>query len=430
MIGMVRDKATSGVLLASVGFAPLPFASVLPWAWTGIAVVIALLCIHQALSSTDPLPREYWFIVIPFAFVVIWIVFQSEFGIGTHEIWEKAEAVLGSTVVRGSLDPSESRFSLVRLLSAAGVFWLSLNYCRREGNAEVLVYTMTIAGALYALYGYGEYVAGNHEILWFPKTAYANSLTSTFVNRNSFATYDGMILTCATALIARRFVRGQWSVIDVVLIPAWLLSGTALLLSGSRGGIISTAIGLGVIALSVTFARIGAKKKVIFVASLVACAVLLILQSGFWFSYRLATFDGTMADREIAFSVTTDIIAAKPWTGTGYGTFEDAFRMRRDERLQYHGDYDKAHNTYLELAAEIGIPATALLLASMIAIAFCCVRGLRSINANSMYSALGLSILALGACHSLVDFSLQIPAVALTFFLLLGAAVSQSTPRD
>ena len=45
---------------------------------------------------------------------------------------------------------------------------------------------------------------------------------------------------------------------------------------------------------------------------------------------------------------------------------------------------------------------------------------------DAVYPCIGFAATTLVAAHSLVDFSLQIPAVALTYSLLMGAACAQS----
>ena len=70
--------------------------------------------------------------------------------------------------------------------------------------------------------------------------------------------------------------------------------------------------------------------------------------------------EGQDAARLPIYQDTLDMIAARPWTGHGYGTYEQSFRLYQD-RSAGPLLVDKAHNTYLEHAAELGIPATVLL---------------------------------------------------------------------
>ena len=47
--------------------------------------------------------------------------------------------------------------------------------------------------------------------------------------------------------------------------------------------------------------------------------------------------------------------------GTGFGTFEEAFRFYRTSDIP--GNFDMAHNTYLENVLELGMPAASALFA-------------------------------------------------------------------
>jgi O-antigen ligase len=89
---------------------------------------------------------------------------------------------------------------------------------------------------------------------------------------------------------------------------------------------------------------------------------------------------------------------------------------------------DKAHNDILEFAAGFGLPAAFLwwgLLAWLVVI---CGRGVIVRRRYRMLPALGLAATILVAIHSIFDFSLQMPAVALTYAVILGIGVAQAFP--
>ena len=50
-----------------------------------------------------------------------------------------------------------------------------------------------------------------------------------------------------------------------------------------------------------------------------------------------------------------ELIRERPLAGHGYVTFEQLFHLKRDERFERV--WDSAHNTYLEHAVELGLPA-------------------------------------------------------------------------
>ena len=50
------------------------------------------------------------------------------------------------------------------------------------------------------------------------------------------------------------------------------------------------------------------------------------------------------------------LIGDHPWFGTGQGTFADAFPAYRSSDAPISGVWDHAHNTLLEIAADMGVP--------------------------------------------------------------------------
>jgi O-antigen ligase len=111
-----------------------------------------------------------------------------------------------------------------------------------------------------------------------------------------------------------------------------------------------------------------------------------------------------------------------PWTGTGLGTLQTVFP--RYETLYDGKVVNHAHNDYLEVLAETGLPG-----------GFCCAWFLgvlflesmrRSMELNRSFAA-ALHLSGLVGCtgflvHSLVDFNLHIPANALLFLLMANLA--------
>ena len=109
-------------------------------------------------------------------------------------------------------------------------------------------------------------------VLWYERWAYADSLTSTFINRNSFATYAGLSLLATMGLTFNEFRRGAAG--DMMSLSGfrWLLEqltgrlgvlllmtatlGSALLLTGSRGGMASFTVGLLLLSLGFIFGAV------------------------------------------------------------------------------------------------------------------------------------------------------------------------------
>jgi O-antigen ligase len=100
--------------------------------------------------------------------------------------------------------------------------------------------------------------------------------------------------------------------------------------------------------------------------------------------------------------------------------------MFRDDSLSIWEFWDKAHNTYLEVLQGLGLVFGAMLIASVVWLAWECIRGATARQRNATIPAIAASVSVLVGVHALVDFSLQIQAVTLTYMAVLGAGVAQA----
>ena len=102
----------------------------------------------------------------------------------------------------------------------------------------------------------------------------------------------------------------------------------------------------------------------------------------------------------------------KPWTGFGLGNFENvyqAYALFDDGTTVNH-----AHNDWAEWAAEGGLPFVTLLFVLAIWSVPQAVRSIWGLGVVSVF------------LHSLVDFNLQLPAIAAWTFLLLGGVAADA----
>ena len=100
--------------------------------------------------------------------------------------------------------------------------------------------------------------------------------------------------------------------------------------------------------------------------------------------------------------------------------------MFRDHSLDIWDKWQMAHNTYLEVLQGLGLVFGAMLVASVSLLVLRCIKGAAVRRMDETPPCVAASAAVLLGAHSLVDFSLQIQAIAITFMALLGAGVAQS----
>ncbi len=445
----LSHRAIFTALLVLLALMPLPFGSDRPWAWSLVALVVGLLLLswgafaavsrdHQPASVRPILPA-----VALFLLVVVWAVAQTvplaPAG-WRHELWAETESVLGiSLTAPVSLDPFETWTAVMRLLSYGGIFLLTFQLCMSANRSERLVRLLIVMTLAYAGYGLVVQSAGLNTVLWYPKHDPAN-LSSTFLYRNAFATYAALGLLCALAMLFRPSMRrgdldSGWRFVtralgDYFFARRWTMMlacsvlFVAILLTRSRAGLGVTVIGACIFLLIMAWTRRRKRYVIVSIAVIGVASLAMFAMGGGGTMDRMGLAPSAASERVEVYGRTIDAIMLSPTTGVGYGTFANVFGMHRGASLTWQ--FRRAHNTYLENALELGIPASAALVLAIGWIMIICISAVLRHRSKAFLPCLGISATVMAGLHATVDYSLQIPAVAMTYAAILGAACAQS----
>lgn len=444
------------IFILLLALLPLPFGSNRPWASNLYAVLSGLLMIAMLWQQhVSPAPRNLdaprkrlTAAAVLVSLVAAWAFIQVAPWTPSswhHPLWMDANQALGTSGGAISLNPGLFPESLLRFLSYIVTFLLAYTACQNAQNAQRLVRVLTIAGVAYALYGIMVESAGSDTILWYKKWAYEGFLTSTFVNKNSYAAYAGLGLLCTMAFLVQHFknfamkddvlahhsksaaIFASLSIRDYayLLLPVVFLA--ALALTGSRAGVASTI--LGCIAFAMAYAANKRWRVYQWITLLVVATLLFILFVGIGGEALLLRIDSRVitddtAMRLTGYQLTLQAIQDNPWFGFGLGTFDLAFRLYRDASLPLW--FHHAHNDYLEMIMDLGAPAAMMHFAALAIVISCSFSGIRARRRDGVYPALAIGATVLVATHAFVDFSLHIPAIAATYAALLGLGTAQS----
>jgi O-antigen ligase len=338
-----------------------------------------------------------------------------------------------------SLDPAYGRFYLLEGLSYTAGFFLTLSLVNTASRLRLLLGALVFSGTFQAAYGALMVLSGLELGFFVEKYVGLGVATGTFVNRNHLAGYLVMCLAAGTGLLlsqlSRESPRGwrskarHW--LRLALSPRLRLRVylavmvVALVLTRSRSGNIAFFVALAAAGAIALYGGYHFSRRVfVFLASLFLVDMLIL---GRWFGVdRLVARFGSVPiseeERIWSSGYALDYVREFPLTGSGGGSFYGIFPNFQAANLE--GFHEHAHNDYLQFAAELGIPATLVLLAAVLLALNAAVRAQLARRQRLMKGAGFAATMTIcwAAVHSFTDFNLQVAANALTFTVMLAVA--------
>lgn len=429
----------------------MPFGSSRPWGasllFLGVAALLAAWLLlfmtghlrvasHRWLQLRWPLAMlglvQLWVFLQTVPLPANWVMALSPRAAALH---------LPAERIPLSLDAELTRFHLLQGLTYTLGFLLAGLLLNHRDRIEKLLWTLVLSGSFQAVYGSLMVLTGVEYGFFVEKYVGQGLATGTFINRNHFAGYLVMSLAAGIGLLVSRLggdrltsTRARLRAgIALVFSPKFLLRlllavmVIGLVLSRSRMGNLSFFVALSIAGgvLLVASGRAVSGRVGILLASLLLVDLFIV---GRWFgadevAERLLETSTATESRDEVDTFSLGILRDYPLTGAGGGTFYTVFPHYSQVVLQ--GDYYvHAHNDYLELAGDLGIPAF-LLLAGFV---FGTLRQaflLQYQGDSKLRRGMGFTVLmVIGwlVIHSAADFNLYIPANAFTCMVLLALA--------
>jgi O-antigen ligase len=436
-------------VIALLAWLPLPIGGHADWAAAlGASLTGLLLLVWCVGAWRRSLTLDVPLVLLPTAMLITgivgWSALQATPGILPAD-WVHPICVEPTV----SLDQSASFEALIRLLGACGMFLLAFVVAQREAQARQLLLAILVIVTAYAAFGILQQLIG-----WRlgDGASRSGNVVSTFINRNHFATYANLGLVIALGLILEPLLRhdamrrGHFGArISQAIASIFeerrhaLIAVVVLLLasigSASRGGLLSLA-GAGLYLLAIIFLVSRAKRstKLLAVAATAGFGGLVVWLTG---DVLLSRFEAILAadtlgdvdGRIAAWKMTLGAIAERPLLGYGHGAYQKMFLLTHDPELGRVGIFDHAHNDYLQAIAELGLPAAGALFSALLILCGLCTGGAVTRRRRRLYPLVASASGVLVALHAVTDFSLLMPAVAMTFAAILGIGCAQSRPR-
>jgi O-antigen ligase len=444
-------RIASWLLFAAATLAPLPFGSNVPTAIAFWCIVLGaclvLAPVHSLGAGQLGLAGLAVIVVAAYALVLHeQLVEHPWLRVATPPpIWHEAEAALHTPIAPVvSIARNQPWFELGRpllcVLAIACGFLIGVD----QERARRLIKLTAWSGAAYAAYGILAHLFDPTHILWREKEAYFDSVTGTFVNRNTAAAYFGSCAVVWSLMLWETMRRDMgsgpldWPAMgarlfsappkkSIVAFAMLFLCLAAMFMTSSRAGVTFSLLAL-VVAFTAFFWRDLPQRAglVIGLAGSGACALILLQLMGGNVNARFDTAGLAAGGRLETYKATLRMIADHPWLGTGLGTFAYAFPAYRSSNVSIWGVWDMAHSTPLEIAADMGVPIATLVLVSWMVIFAVLIRGILARRRELLVPVAALAISALATLHSLIDFTLQIPGYTIVALSLVGAGLAQS----
>lgn len=352
--------------------------------------------------------------------------------------WNSLNAPLLGLIALGCLQllfhttayPFLTRTELLKLASYFLIFFLSAQAFRARKDLERLLWFFVVLSFVVSLFGIIQHFTSEGEIYWFRHLQQGGDVFGPYVNRNHFAGFVELTVPVGLALLTFRGVRR-----DLFLLLGLLtvIPLGALILSGSRSGLVGFGLVVGVLTvLARTRRHPGVERPQAAVMAIVALAGLALMV---WLGvdrviqrFTLPSKDISLERRGTMILGAARIFIHHPIAGSGLGTLVAVFP-------RYEPAYDgllvdHVHNDYAELLAEMGI------LGGLCGLVFLwrLVRDSRTaFEAEQGHFSYALHAGAIAAVcalllHSLVDFNLHIPSNAVLFLLQAFLATSPPLP--
>lgn len=320
-----------------------------------------------------------------------------------------------------TLDSEASWRSSLTLIPAVALFVATLNL---SGAEHVRLAAITVAfAALTAVVSAAQVAsAGEWAIL---ETAHRAHGTGLFSNRNHQAAFliVAMLLAGALARIGRS---GPLRISRLVATVAILVLGAGVLATSSRAGALMLLMALPAALLGALIPKLGVRPVVLAVAGIVLVSAIAALSpAGELVQSR---FGAASDDLRLRFwkDIPVAIATYWPW-GSGLGTFPTVFQAFEQLDLVGPGFVNNAHNDYLELAVEGGLPVLLAMLAGLALLVAGGSNLVRSSNRRGkiLASAAWAAVLLL-LLHSIVDYPLRMLSLSGLFGMLAGMLFAQA----
>ena len=336
----------------------------------------------------------------------------------------------------------------VELLSFFLFFLILLHLVQSRRSVERLAAFLLLMALFQVFYGLIQTTSGTPHIWWWEKTLSRGWISGTYLSRNNLAGFLELTIPLCFGLGAalwpakqadsplrsdkRKRSRSVLARIrgmiihrsgmsrSILCMSLGVLLGVGLLLTGSRGGIISFTAGTMVMA-----GLLACKPGYRFYSGLISVLCLCVFALGIYVGVeQTAQRFEQVQNLEQRIERTKRVwgmIQAYPVSGVGLGNFQDLHHPFTGEHDSDNVELVYAHNDWVQTGAELGLPGLGLAVVGyFVVLGMFLLYWFRRRDRYVICLGAGLlaGYLALGV-HSFFDYNLRIPANILAFLACL-----------
>jgi len=341
--------------------------------------------------------------------------------IGLQDVWRP--------ITFSPLRTFNSLASLVVPLAA--LVWLAL--LDEQGWRRVQS-TIIAFGVLSALLGIAQISLNGAPGLYLYEVTNSGSAVGLFSNRNHNALFLNIALLFC--IFRKREGKAKWKSEDLFILAGQIALLGAILINGSRFGIALLGIVAIIFAVRVIWvdragtAASGSNRRWRQTLVGILAGVAAIILIGFFAALDQIPAVSRLFDQGVAQDLRVrsfpDVlhmaIGHFPF-GVGFGAFEQAYRTIESEDLLSPAYFNQAHNDWLQVVVEGGLPGVLLLFVGLLLTirrVWSAWKSRHESATNFQLVMLGLLTLLLIGMHSIVDYPLRVPAMMCVATVALG----------
>ena len=347
-------------------------------AYAGLCAFIFSIPWEETVPLFGGFPVSRWFGMLAFGLGLFRVATCSQARrFQELHVWMFAFALWSSASILWTFDPDSTTIRALTYLQLLVLAWLIWLLVDTERRAQGLLQSYILGTCVCAI-GTVSNVMTGHGYSPLPDVdgpvVQSDRYSANGLNPNDLGLMLALSIPMIVYLLARR---KQNPAIALFRWAQFVLCVAAVLLTGSRGGLVATLAAL--LALPLMYGRLPRSQKVVAIfASIgaVVCGVLLVPLDTWRRFFQLGTeiSEGTMTHRTQIWAASVEVFRSHALLGVGSSAHPAAV-------VSIIGRPLAAHNTFLSVLVELGVPGELLLIGLLGAAFFCAwrMRGLERI---------------------------------------------------